>query len=200
MTLGISVNNIRAHGHYLSDDKPERKEWLDEMGFVWDDYVRRWEVAQTALRVYKEEHGDLNVPTAFEVPSSAPWAEETWGMKLGRTVDSIRSQGIYLSDDKPERREWLDEIGFVWADLERRWEAAQTALTMYKEEHGDLNVPKAFVIPSSEPWTEASWGMNLGSIVYMIRSQGRYLRDDKPERKEWLDEMGFRWRTPSPTE
>jgi hypothetical protein len=42
--------------------------------------------------------------------------------------------------------------------------------------------------------------MNLGSIANTIRSKGIYLSDDKPERKEWLDEMGFRWRTPSPTE
>jgi hypothetical protein len=78
MNLGQAVHNIRAHGTYLSDDKPERKEWLDEMGFVWDDLERRWEVAQTALTVYKEEHGNLNVPVAFVIPSSAPWAEETW--------------------------------------------------------------------------------------------------------------------------
>jgi hypothetical protein len=38
-------------------------------------------------------------------------------MKLGHAVDNIRSKGIYLSDDKPERKEWLDEIGFVWDDL-----------------------------------------------------------------------------------
>jgi hypothetical protein len=200
MKLGSIVRMIRHEGIYLSDDKPERKEWLDEIGFVWDDLERRWEVTQTALTVYKEAHGDLLVPQSFEVPSSAPWAEETWGMKLGRTVSTIRSKGIYLSDDKPERKEWLDEIGFVWDDYERRWEVTQTALTVYKEEHGDLNVPKAFVVPSSAPWAEETWGMKLGFAVNDIRYQGQYLRDDKPERKEWLDEMGFRWRTPSLTE
>jgi hypothetical protein len=200
MNLGSLVSNIRTHGHYLSDDKPERKEWLDEMSFVWDDFERRWEVARTALTVYKEKHGDLNVPHAFVVPSSAPWAEETWGMNLGSIVTSIRSEGQYLSDDKPERKEWLDEMSFVWDDHERRWEVARTALTMYKEEHGDLNVPQEFVIPSSAPWAEETWGMNLGSIVNTIRSRGIYLSDDKPERKEWLDEMGFRWHITSRTE
>ena len=121
-------------------------------------------------------------------------------MKLGIAVNDIRSQGQYLRDDKPERREWLDEIGFVWDVFERRWEATQTALTVYKEEHGDLLVPQAFVIPPSAPWAEETWGMKLGSIVNDIRHQGQYLRDDKPERKQWLDEMGFRWRTPSETE
>jgi hypothetical protein len=123
-----------------------------------------------------------------------------WGMNLGSIVNTIRSRGDYLSDDKPERKEWLDEIGFVWNDHERRWDISQTALTVYKEEHGDLLVPKAFVVPSSAPWAEETWGMNLGSIVDHIRYRGQYLRDDKPERKEWLEEMGFCWRTPSPTE
>jgi hypothetical protein len=200
MNLGNTVSDIRSQGQYLSDDKPERKEWLDEMGFVWDDLVRRWEAAQTALTVYKEENGNLNVTREFVIPSSAPWAEETWGMNLGSIVDTIRHQGIYLSDDKPERKEWLDEMGFVWDDLVRRWEAAQIALTVYKEEHGDLNVPTAFVVPSTAPWAEETWGMKLGIAVDNIRSKGYYLRDDKPERKEWLDEMGFRWRTPSSTE
>jgi hypothetical protein len=78
MKLGSIVHTIRDQGIYLSDDKPERKEWLDEIGFVWDDLERRWDVVQTALRVYKEEHGDLLVPKAFEVPLSAPWAEEQY--------------------------------------------------------------------------------------------------------------------------
>ena len=71
---------------------------------------------------------------------------------------------------------------------------------MYKETNGDLIVPKAFMIPSSAPWAEETWGMKLGTTVNHIRSRGDYLNDDKPERKEWVDEMGFRWRTPSPTE
>jgi hypothetical protein len=116
-----------------------------------------------------------------------------WGMKLGNIVNNIRARRTYLSDDKPERKDWLDEIGFVWDDLERRWEVAHTVLTLYKEEHGDLNVPQAFVVPSSAPWAEETWGMHLGSRVSNIRSRGDYLRDDKPERKDWLDEMGFRW-------
>jgi hypothetical protein len=37
MKLGSIVHNIRSKGQYLSDDKPERKEWLNEIGFVWDD-------------------------------------------------------------------------------------------------------------------------------------------------------------------
>ena len=64
---------------------------------------------------YKEVHGDLLVPFRFVVPSSAPWAEDTWGLRLGATVNHIRTDGTYLrGDDAAQRRAWLDEMGFVW--------------------------------------------------------------------------------------
>jgi hypothetical protein len=200
MKLGAEANSLRVKFKRGTINESDRSV-LTEIGSVFDYNAWKWEHrVQSGFVTYKEEQGDLNVPREFVIPSSAPWAEETWGMKLGTIVNTIRDQGIYLRDDKPERKEWLDEIGFVWDDLERRWEAAQTVLTVYKEEHGDLNVPFRFVIPSSAPWAEETWGMKLGSIVSHIRSRRDYLSDDNPERKQWLDDMGFRWLKTSRTE
>ena len=68
-------------------------------------------------------------------------------------------------------------------------------MATYKEVHGNLEVPYVFVVPSSAPWAEETWGMRLGGAVSMIRSLGHYLRgEDAAERRAWLDEMGFRWR------
>ena len=50
------------------------------MGFVWDDLRRRWELVRDALTVYKELHGDLEVPTAVTGPSEAPGPVEAWGL------------------------------------------------------------------------------------------------------------------------
>ena len=123
-------------------------------------------------------------------------------MRLGKTVDTIRSQGIYLKgENAAERRAWLDEMGFVWDDHERRWEEAKSALTTYKEVHGDLLVPVAFVVPSSAPWAEETWGMRLGETVSNIRTHGQYLKgEDAAERRAWLEQMGFRWRARSTAE
>jgi G3E family GTPase len=182
MKLGAEAASYRAKYRRCTMNASDELV-LSEIGFAFHNNDWKWEhKVQSAFVTYKEEHGDLHVTREFVIPSSAPWADETWGMNLGSTVHDIRAKGIYLSDDKPERREWLDEVGFVWDDLERRWEAAQTALTVYKEEHGDLNVPSRFVIPSSAPWAEETWGMNLGSIVNIIRNNGSFLSDVKPER------------------
>ena len=83
------------------------------MGFVWDDLERRWELVRDALAVYKELHGDLEVPNAFVVPSAVPWPAEAWGLKLGHSVGRIRSKEIFVKA-QPERRWELDAMGFRW--------------------------------------------------------------------------------------
>jgi hypothetical protein len=50
---------------------------------------------------------------SFVVPSEAPWPEACWEMKLGQTVNVIRAREHFVKD-RPERREWLDSIAFVW--------------------------------------------------------------------------------------
>jgi hypothetical protein len=104
---------IRAQEAFVKDE-PERRAWLDSLGFVWDERERRWtEEVQPALLAYREAYGDLRVPQSFVVPSEAPWPEACWGMRLGVTVGVIRGQEVFVKD-RPERRAWLDSIGFVW--------------------------------------------------------------------------------------
>ena len=62
---------------------------------------------------YKELHGDMLVSSRFVVSSGEPWPGEMWEMKLGITVSMIRSKGTFLRAN-PERRQVLDNMGFVW--------------------------------------------------------------------------------------
>jgi len=125
------------------------------------------------------------------VPSEAPWPEEAWGMKLGYRVNQIRDKEIYVKDHL-ERRVELDALGFVWDDLERRWEEVRAALRAYREVHGDLEVTRAFVVPSEALWPEEAWGMKLGGRVNNIRASEQFVKDH-PERRAELDALGFRW-------
>jgi hypothetical protein len=85
-------------------------------------------------------------------------------MKLGHTVVNIRAYEVFVKDE-PERREWLDSIGFVWDEHEHRWkEQVQPALLAYREVHGNLRVPVSFAVPSEAPWPEACWEMKPGHI------------------------------------
>ena len=87
---------------------------LEVVGFAWCSNEWKWEnVVVPALLKYKELHGDMHVPSCFVVPSSEPWPEEMWEMKLGSTVHMIRTSDTFVRDD-PERRQVLDDMGFVW--------------------------------------------------------------------------------------
>ena len=173
---------------------------LRDEGLAWEQGEHRWDRVVRALFTFGELHstaGWLPVLQSFVVPSEAPWHKMCWGMKLGSTVDSIRSQEQFVRDE-PERREQLDEMRFVWDELEHRWtEQVQPALRAYREANDDLRVPKSFVVPWEAPWPEACWGMNLGETVSTIRHQEIFVKD-KPERRAWLDDLGFVWRAKSP--
>ena len=80
-----------------------------------------------------------------------------------------------------------------WRELERRWELVRNALGVYKELHGNLEVPFLFVVPSAAPWPAEAWGLQLGSRVITIRSSEHFVKEH-PERRAELDAMGFRWR------
>ena len=85
--------------------------------------------------------------------------------------------------------EQLEAMGFVWFRSEWIWEKQIVpGLEAYKAIHGDLEVPQSFVVPASEDWH----GFRLGNAVMHIRSHQYHMEDD-PERRQWLDDMGFVW-------
>ena len=194
LKLGQRVHTLRKKkkgGTLPQDDVAQ----LDALGFVWDLKGWKWQRVLQALQAYKQVHGDLEVPCTqlFVVPSEAPWPEEAWGMQLGAMVGRIRRTDEYVKD-YPERRAQLDALGFAWdAVSERRWEEVRTALLVYKEVHGDLEVPTRFLVPSEAQWPEKAWGMPLGRRVQGIRSQNVYMLEDHPERRAELGALGFRW-------
>jgi hypothetical protein len=106
-------------------------------------------------------------------------------------VDTIRNSEHYVKHH-PERRAELDALGFVWDDMERRWEEVRAALLAYQEVHGDLEVPHAFVVPSEAPWPEEAWEMKIGDRGDNIRRREDHVKDH-PERRAELDALGFRW-------
>jgi hypothetical protein len=163
-------------------------EELEEMGFAWCKNEERWEQGVVpALVTYKQVCGNLLVQRDFRVPPSKPWPEHLWGMRLGETVNRIRSLDHYMHGD-PERRQWLDSIGFEWDELNRQWESAQEALDTYWQEHGDLEVARTFVVPPCSPWSEKLWGLALGNTVRSLRLNGTFA-NGHPERKQWLKDM-----------
>jgi hypothetical protein len=137
MQLGNAVNSIRSNSTFVRD-RSDRQKQLDDLGFVWDDLARQWEVVKNALATHKQIYGNMAVKQRFVVPKGEEWPEETWGMKLGNTVKNIRSSN-YFVDGNPERRQWLDDEGFVWKLVAGTTERAREAAVHYGRRRAGAN-------------------------------------------------------------
>jgi glutathionylspermidine synthase len=96
--LGTWVGTQRSKKDSLS---PERRQRLDDIGFVWDPYTEYWEEGFSKLLQFKEAEGHCRVSRGLKLD----------GYNLGNWVSTQRKTKDSLS---PERRQRLDEIGFVW--------------------------------------------------------------------------------------
>jgi hypothetical protein len=91
-----------------------------------------------AIVVHKRIHGDMTAKQRSEVPQGEGWPEETWGMKLGKTVNKIRPSNVFV-DGNPERRQWLDDEGFVWSLRAGITERAREAAVCYERRRAGAN-------------------------------------------------------------
>jgi hypothetical protein len=153
--------------------------------------AEEWSSLAAALRLYREEFGDLVIEERFAVPAQPPWPEACWGLKLGSHVYSIQFWKRHVARF-PARRTELDSIGFIWGRLQSHYNLILEALLAYKELYGDLNVPTKFVCPSERPWPKAVWKLRLGARVSAVRSRGHYVGADTA-RWAQLEAMGFVW-------
>ncbi|EGZ22502.1 hypothetical protein PHYSODRAFT_489649 [Phytophthora sojae] len=147
----------------------------------------------TALRVYKQLHGDLLVSFSFTIPSGDErWPPVTWGYKLGAAVSNLRTKienKGYLSAGMEEE---LDKLGFVRSTYQFKWDnIVLPALRQFRQVHGHADVPVWFVVPSGdEAWPELAWGYRLGRAVSKIRGEHHYSAQVDMSKEE-LDRMDF---------
>jgi hypothetical protein len=117
---------IQHHRYRIGLLGVNRIKRLEEMGFLWGQFERIWEEMFNALREYKKNHGDCNVPQNWE----------EYKLKLGQWVRHQRlSYRIRkLSDGQIK---CLEDIGFVWDPI---WEKMFKILKEYEKNHGNCNV------------------------------------------------------------
>ena len=145
----------------------ERRQRLDEIGFVWDPLESGWEEGLAALTSFKGREGHCDVP-ALASEGTFP---------LGRWVNRQRVNRDTMS---AKRRQRLDAIGFVWNALEAAWEEAFAALKAFKAREGHCRVPDLYI--------EGTY--KLGRWI----ATQRKIKDAMPaDRRQRLNEIGFVW-------
>lgn len=161
-----------------------------------------WNAVLAALRMYKAAYGDLKVPQRFVVPTMSPWPKESWGVKLGKVVATIRATGKYLDAAElmepvtTARRQALEELGFVWRMRQDTstippeqvpMDQLYRALLAYREiivgrraGGQSWSVPPTFYIPDLDPWPETVRGLPLGQQLNNLKrrlSKNKELKD-----------------------
>ena len=121
----------------------------------WDHYF-------SEASIYYAEHGNLNVPKLYTIPSGLSlgvWLVTQRRVREGQTQGNLTEQQIAR----------LDSIGMVWGNRDdRQWNEGYQKARRYFDAHGDLNVPVGYVSPD---------GYNLGNWV----KRQRYTRHN-PEK------------------
>ncbi len=179
----LTQRKVRAGEKYgvLGADRIQK---LDQIGMVWGSYRDlSWEKYYKEARKYFEEHGNLNT-NVNDVTDS--------GIRLGTWICQLRTyrksgiQKNYLTEDRIQA---LNGIGMIWDVPDYLWEENFMECLQYYREHGNLDIPNAYISPK---------GLKIGG---WIRRQ-RLLRRGKtsgarltPEQVTRLDGIGMVWKT-----
>ena len=179
----LTQRKVRAGEKYgaLGADRIEK---LDRIGMIWGSYRDiSWEKYYKEARKYYEEHGSLNT-NVNDVTDS--------GIRLGAWICQLRTyrkSGIQKSYLTEERIRALDGIGMIWDVPDYLWEENFAECLQYYREHGNLDIPNAYISPG---------GLKIGG---WIRRQ-RLLRKGKTngakltqEQITRLDGIGMVWKT-----
>ena len=145
----------------------ERKQRLSDIGFIWDPHAEAWEEGFNKLLQFKEANGHCKVPNTLKLD----------GFNLGNWVGKQRVAKDSLS---PERKQKLDDIGFIWDPYTKAWEEGFSKLLQFKKADGHCRVPDGHKLE----------GFKLGNWVSYQRQAQNSM---PPERKQRLNDIGFIW-------
>eukprot|EP01038_Epipyxis_sp_PR26KG_P015300 gene15300-20611_t len=184
------VHYKRVFKTLLSKALTDRQYPTDEI-LALDDFPQIIE----AMYIFKQLHGDLEIPNKYEIPAESPWPSSLHGFRLGRRLERILNSDDFFKY-YPEKVREMVKLGFdpKLESLLDDWNLILKSMRLFKSIYGNVSISSKFIVPNNdERWPRICWGVKLGIRVAAIRSAGRYVKDH-PERKVELDELGFQWR------
>lgn len=198
--LGHYIYNMKWWQRHIAQHK-DRVAQLNKLGFIWEKLQPQWNLFMEGMAYYRNIHGHVMVPATFVVPRDDNWPKACWDIPLGSIVQRLRLRNDFLNGENAiERKKQLDGLGFIWDVSEykfvkflraiRHFDRLQTK-SITSREHS-IRVPSKFVVPSDESWPPDLWGFPLGAKCMAVRQKQLYVKDH-PDRKQALDDIGFRF-------
>ena len=203
--LSHYIYNMKWWQKHIAQNKDRSKErvaQLNKLGFVWERLQPQWNIFIESLAIYRDKYGDVLVPSSFVVPRDEQWHKACWDLPLGSIVQRLRTRHDFLMGDNAIlRKAQLDGLGFIWDTQEYNFDRLCRALRHFDRlqsssagEQRFIRVPSKFVVPTGEEngWPPESWGYRLGAKGMAVRQKQLYIKGH-PERKQILEDIGFRW-------
>lgn len=162
--LGTWVGNQKSFikSGKLATDKLTK---LEGIGFSWASLESRWNYRFCELLSYKEQHGNLDVPSDWATGLSHWISNQKTAFKSGKLNN--------------ERQEKLEKIGILGIAPLNPWDEKLDELRDYKTKYSNVDVPQ-------------NWPTSLGSWVSTQRTL-RNANGLPPDRISQLDVLGFVW-------
>jgi hypothetical protein len=156
----------------------DRKGLLDKIGFAWKGHTphnffkpddKLWHQQHEKLVEHKQKKGHCFVSRSCKQDKS-----------LGLWIVAQRASHANLKM-RPDRKELLDDLDFIWIsdNLESEWNEQHEKLVEFKQKKGHCFVPRS--------------DKSLGLWVMSQRARHASFKMP-PDRKEFLDQLGFGWR------
>ncbi len=175
-------------GHWISDQRNyydnisfDRKQKLQQIGFVLNVFNARWETMYKLAKIYYEHYKNLNVPQIFKTINGYEYDEN--GVNLGNWISVQRRNYEKLSGEK---QLLLEQISFASNILDTQWQDMYELARKYYEHHGDSLIVGTFKTINGYEYDEN--GANLGNWISAQRGKYNSLSDD---RKEKLARINF---------
>ncbi len=158
-----------------------------------------------SMIAYRNIYGHVRVSASFVVPRDDHWPKACWDLPIGSIVQRLRLRHDFLTGENGiDRRKQLDGLGFVWDISEHNFLRFFAALQHFKrlsrlspsrEQTISIRVPSTFVVPSGEAngWPPELWKYPLGQKSMAVRQKQLFVKSH-PERKQALEDIGFRWK------
>jgi len=203
--LAKHIYTMRWWQRHISQNK-DRVSQLNKLGYIWERLQPRWNLFVDALGIYRNLYGDVMVPATFTIPRSNDWPKACWDLPLGGIVQRVRLRHDYLiGDNAIERKQQLDRLGFVYDVSEYKFQKFLNALKWFNrldrensassQLNSAIRVPSKFVVPDNdERWPSDLWNYQLGAKCMAVRQKKLYVKGH-PERKQALEDIGFRRRS-----
>jgi len=166
--LGFAINRVCSVGTFIRGC-PDRRQVLQDLGFVFSEVEAKWNDFLEALRSFRIREGHCRVPRAHKEGD----------YNLGVVVNRVRSRGTFIHSCS-DRRQVLQDLGFVFSEDDAKWEDFFEALRAFRSHEGHCRVPGNHKVGN----------YNLGAAVRNLRNYGSFTRG-RLDRCRALEAIGF---------